>query len=143
MTYAANNVMLQTRDKWFFFETAIDININAKRNNILKDYLDSISIQQANPYINFLRLKNKWEEETAMLSSIAEISMHQAYQQIIGMGQTAVPFILNELNKKPGHWFWALKSITGEDPVSQEQRGKLREMTKVWLKWGREKGYLE
>jgi hypothetical protein len=105
-----------------------------KRKDIFKDYMEPISGQQANPIIKFLELKNQWKEETAMLSSITEIPMNSAYQQIIGMGQTAVPFILSELIKKPDHWFWVLKSITGEDPVQQEQRGRLKEMTKSWLK---------
>ena len=60
------------------------------------------------------------EEATAMFSSITEIAMHPAYQQIIGMGSIAIPFIMRELENRPAHWFWALKSITGEDPVSKK-----------------------
>lgn len=125
-----------------FIDTATNINSEGRREEILKYYMEPISRQEANPMIRFLRLKNLWEEETAMLSSVTEISMNHAYQQIIGMGQDAVPLILSELRKKPGHWFWALKSITGEDPVLQKQRGKLKEMTEAWLKWGKEKGYI-
>lgn len=126
-----------------FFDTAISKDINSRRRKeISVYYMEPISRQMGNPLIKFLELKSLWEEETAILSSITEISMHPAYQQIIGMGQTAVPYILSELTKKPGHWFWALKSITGEDPVRQEQRGRLKEMTKSWLKWGKEKGYI-
>ncbi|MBI5057248.1 MAG: hypothetical protein HZB61_11610 [Nitrospirae bacterium] len=46
-------------------------------------------------FVRFQILKLEWESETAHLSSITEISMHPAYQQIIGMGQVAVPFILS------------------------------------------------
>lgn len=94
-------------------------------------------------YIKFLRLKYKWEKETAVFSSITEISAHPAYQQIIKMGQLAVPFILTELKEKPGLWFSALKTITGEDPVLLNQRGMLGEMTNAWLQWGKENGYIE
>ena len=129
-----------------FFDTAISKDINSLRRKEIKEiseyYIKPLSRQMDNPLIKFLELKSLWEEETAILSSITEISMHPAYQQIIGMGQTAVPYILSELTEKPGHWFWALKSITGEDPVRQEQRGRLKEMTKSWLKWGKEKGYI-
>ncbi|MBI4849315.1 MAG: hypothetical protein HY808_12205 [Nitrospirae bacterium] len=79
-------------------------------------------------------LKLEWESETAYLSSITEISKHPAYQQIIGMGHVAVPFILSEMKRKPDHWFWALRSITGEDPVLPEHRGRLRQMSEDWLK---------
>lgn len=68
--------------------------------------------------------------------------MHPAYQGIIGLGPIALPLILRELEKELDHWFWALKAISGEDPVSPQNRGKMREMTDAWLNWGREKGYV-
>ncbi len=34
-------------------------------------------------------------------------------------------------------------AITGADPVPKESRGKLKEMTAAWVKWGIEKGYIE
>ena len=104
-------------------------------------YFIPISRQKSDCTIKFFDLKSRWETETAILSSITEIAMHPAYQQIIGMGQSAIPLILAEMNERPGHWFWALKSITGEDPVLPEQRGKIKEMTKTWLNWGREQGF--
>jgi len=88
--------------------------------------------------MKFYRLKSHWEAETAFLSSVSDIAMHPAYQQIIGMGSVAVPLILREMKKEPGHWFWALKSITGEDPVPPEHRGKITAMTEDWLLWGAE-----
>ena len=109
---------------------------------MIKHYFLPISTQQANPETRFLTLKTQWEADTATMSSAAEIAMHPAYQQIIGMGETAVRLILVEMKKKPGHWFWALKSITGEDPILLEQRGRMKEMTQAWLRWGGEKNYL-
>ncbi len=58
--------------------------------------------------------------------------MHPAYQQIIGLGKQAIPFLLRELDQKSGRWFWALKSITREDPVLQHRRNT-QEMIKAWL----------
>ncbi len=108
----------------------------------LKHFFFPISREQDIPSKKFFTLKAQWENETVMLSSATEIAMHPAYQKIIGMGDTAIPFILNEMQKKPGHWFWALKSITGEDPVLPEQRGRVGEMTEAWLHWGKDEGYL-
>jgi hypothetical protein len=90
----------------------------------------------------FRKLKNEWETDTAAYSSLTEIAMHPAYQQIIGMGQVAIPLIMDEIRRKPGHWFWALKSITGEDPVPPEKRGRIKDMTKAWLQWWEDRKYL-
>jgi hypothetical protein len=90
----------------------------------------------------FAVLATRWYQETATLSSISQIAMHPAYQEIIGIGREAVPFILRELQQQPHHWFWALRAITGVDPIPAEHRGKIREMTDAWLQWGQEHGYL-
>jgi hypothetical protein len=89
----------------------------------------------------FAALARKWKAERGPHSSITRISMHPAYQQIIGMGDPAVPLILRELESDPDHWFWALNAITGADPVPESGRGVLREMVKAWLDWGAEHGY--
>ncbi len=84
-----------------------------------------------------------WRENRGPTSSLTEMAMRPEYQRIIGMGHEAVPLLLEELQKAPDHWFWALVAITGEDPVPPEHKGKLSEMTKAWLQWGRDEGYLE
>jgi hypothetical protein len=90
----------------------------------------------------FSRLRKTWKSETAHLSSVTEIVMHPAYQRIIGMGQIVIPLILSELEREPDLWFWALTAITGYNPILPEQRGHIQEMTKSWVTWGREQGYL-
>ena len=90
----------------------------------------------------FQTLVDLWRNETRFNSSITEISMAMAYQQIIGMGPVVIPFILRELANRSGHWFWALHAITGVDPTTPEQRGRLKEMADAWLHWGRERGYI-
>ncbi len=89
------------------------------------------------PEEKFARLAEQWRAETGMLSSLNEMAMHPAYQQIIGMGETAVPLLLRELARTPDHWFWALRAITGADPVPAADRGKLPRMAEAWLKWGK------
>ena len=111
--------------------------------DLLTDYYKPLSRQWANPVIRFSNLEKEWKESTPMLSSITEIVMHPSYQQIIGMGPTAIPLIFLSMRRELGHWFWALCAITGENPVSIEQRGKIKEMTDAWLDWGRKQLYLE
>jgi hypothetical protein len=79
----------------------------------------------------------------SMLSSVTEIVMHPSYQQIIGMGPTAIPLIFLSMRREHDHWFWALSAITGENPVHIEHRGKIKEMTDAWLDWGQKHLYLE
>jgi hypothetical protein len=89
----------------------------------------------------FYSLVEQWKSETRGISSTEQLSVHPAYQQIIGMGRDVIPLLLRELEKNSGRWFWALKSISREEPVTPEQRGKTKEMISAWLNWGREKGY--
>ena len=129
----------------YFFENSTGIGndseiLRRSSRESFEHFLATYSRFWGSAFIRFLQLKAKWEKETAHLSS--HTSIHPSYQQIIGMGPTAIPFILRELKNKPGHWFWALKSITGEDPVPHEHRGKVRQMTDDWLKWAKEQEYI-
>lgn len=89
----------------------------------------------------FNRLVQNVLAATRSESSTQRISMHPAYQQIIGLGQPVVPLLLREVERKSGRWFWALKAITREDPVPKSDRGKTRKMIDAWLNWGNQKGY--
>lgn len=88
----------------------------------------------------FAALREEWLEQTRQLSSTTQIAMHPAYQAIIGMGPAALPLIFAELRREPGPWFWALKAITGEDPVPAQDRGDLVRMTAAWLEWDAARG---
>jgi hypothetical protein len=66
--------------------------------------------------------------------------MHPAYQAIIGMGRQVLPLILEELEQHGGHWFWALHSITQEDPA--RDRINFTDAASAWLEWGRQRGFL-
>jgi hypothetical protein len=88
----------------------------------------------------FRRLVQDWRADVGPSSSPTEMAIHPAYQRITGMGPAAVPLLLAELEHEPDHWFWALKAITGVDPVDPAQRGILTEMAKAWLAWGRTRG---
>ena len=91
---------------------------------------------------DFTELTATWREETALMSSLTQMCTHPAYQRIVGMGETALPFIFRELQSEPDHWFWALKAITGCDPVPRSHQGDLDAMASDWLAWGRSKGYV-
>lgn len=90
----------------------------------------------------FAALADQWRHETRHLSSDHEIAMNRAYQQIIGLGEGALPLILQELQQRLDHWFWALTMIAGESPVPQNELGNQRLMRDRWLEWGRRHGYI-
>lgn len=91
----------------------------------------------------FARLCADWKHQSRFLSNSAQIALLKPYQRIIGMGSPAVPLILQELEREPDHWFWALEAITGVDPVPPEAAGRVREMAATWVRWGRENGMLQ
>ncbi|MBI4833755.1 MAG: hypothetical protein HY811_02890 [Planctomycetes bacterium] len=86
----------------------------------------------------FYGLSSEWQKDVKHFSSVTEMALHPAYQQIIGLGKDVLPLILNELTQQSSHWFWALKAITGIDPVPTNQRGNIRQMTQAWLLWAKE-----
>lgn len=89
----------------------------------------------------FRDLVRQWKTAIEFSSSTTEMVMHPAYQQIIGMGKDALPLLFAELRRKPDHWFWALKAITGADPVPPADRGKIHRMAQAWLAWAEQQGY--
>jgi len=91
--------------------------------------------------LRFDALAEQWRRESAHKATSLEMAMHPAYQQIIGMGRSALPLILEALARHPDHWFWALKAITCEDPVAEADRGDLNRMAQAWLVWGARNGY--
>lgn len=90
----------------------------------------------------FSMLASTWKKDTQIMSSSTDMFSNESYLQIIGMGKKALPFIFRELKKEPDHWFLALKSITGIDPILKEDRGDVLKMTEVWLAWGKANHYI-
>lgn len=89
----------------------------------------------------FHHLVKVWQADRPPNLRIADMVTHPAYQAIIGLGPAAIPYILHEVEHNLDHWFWALRAITGADPVPAASRGKLKEMAQAWLAWGRTYGF--
>ena len=94
-------------------------------------------------YDEFTRLAEEWRTDTGHLSSPRQIAMHPAYQRIIGLGEPAIPLILNALREHGGQWYWALRAITNDSPVSGDAAGNIRRMKEAWLRWGDAHGYID
>lgn len=81
-----------------------------------------------------------WRQETAGAPFVVTRVTHWAYQRIIGMGPKVVALILEDLEREPDHWYWALNAITGQDPA--EGTANFEEAAARWVEWGREGGLL-
>lgn len=90
---------------------------------------------------HFKRLAEQWRSESQFMSSMSDMVLLPAYQQIVGLGQDAVALLLRELDREPDYWFWALQAITGADPVQPADRGNLKKMAAAWIHWGKRQGY--
>jgi hypothetical protein len=76
------------------------------------------------------------------MSSVTDMTTLPSYREIIGMGNQVVPWLLQELEREPGHWFNALAAITKADPVPAQDRGNVDKMTEAWLRWAKDNRYL-
>ncbi len=83
----------------------------------------------------FYELKARWERDTAFSSSLDEIIASPCLQDIMRMGEAAVPLILRELRAQPSLIFLALHGITGENPLPDSARGDIAAATNAWLDW--------
>ena len=95
-------------------------------------------------WLKFQGLVAAWRTQRGIMSSVTESVLCPAYQSILGMGPEAIPFLLRQLANEgddPDQWFWALKAITGADPVNEDDRGNNLLMARSWFEWGIERGY--
>ena len=108
-----------------------DIREEAKRKLDLTNHFDALASQ--------------WKKERGISSSLSKAILCPSYQKIIGMGPDVIPIILDRIRDEgehPNYWFWALESLTGENPVSEDDLGDFRAMASAWLSWGYKNGKL-
>lgn len=88
----------------------------------------------------FDNLYKRWHEETVFHSSVRVIMEHQCFQEIVGMGERAIPLILDKLQQKPGHIFTALRLITKQEVVPPGSN--INGAIEAWIEWGKQEGYV-
>ena len=90
----------------------------------------------------FHQLAAEWKKQAGYLSDTRRMAMLRPYQAIIGMGLPVVPLILEELRKEPDFWYYALETITDENPVPEDVKGDTARIREAWLDWGRRQGLI-
>ena len=103
-------------------------------------YGDAVDVEPADRE-RFRQLADQWETETVFLSNPGRAAKHPAHQEIVSMGELAVPLILERMESQGGLWFHALHAITNANPVQPPDRGNVEAMQASWLEWGERNGY--
>ena len=86
----------------------------------------------------FDAMASEWKSQTAHFSSGRRKVRHPAYRSIVGLGPPVVPLILDDLFATGGHWFPALREITGVNPASAVPSGNINKVKEAWFRWGME-----
>jgi hypothetical protein len=89
----------------------------------------------------FAELVGQWYSLATGSSDIAKRMLNEPFLQIIGLGEPAIPYILEELKKEPSILIEALRAITRCVVVGANDMTFEEEINK-WVQWGQESGYL-
>lgn len=117
-----------------------DINLHSNIDGLLDnpqtvEYLqevDDFNELEMNERRRFYNYYNSWVSQTAFLSSVKDIIYQDDFQRIIGMGKTAIPYILEIIEAKPSNLVWALNMICKEK-ISEKQL-TIKEACKLWVR---------
>jgi len=117
--------------------------VRGSSNNLPRVFFDGTNTQTlSNAAAVFAAAEREWKDETAFVSNPAQKFLHPAYARIIGLGRPAIPLILRSMMKEPSDWFYALRALTGENPVPDQMAGDMVAMTATWILWGRSRALI-
>lgn len=77
----------------------------------------------------------RWHEDIRFDSFPADMKEHESFKEIVAQGYGVVPLIAAHLRRQPSFLFLALEDIFGEDPVPEQDYGKLSTVAAAWLQW--------
>ncbi len=106
-----------------------------------KEAIDLCKKAFGNPFLSVAK-DNFDELAEAMLDTFQQnqrIYDNVYFQNIIHMGDVALPYILKDLTRQPAIWLPALQTITGRNSLSDS----LADIITDWLEWGISKRYLK
>jgi hypothetical protein len=91
----------------------------------------------------FHQLAAEWSREVQNVSSLTAMAEHPKYRQIVDLQWDVVPFLLTDLQRNKRFWLPALHEITGIQPFDPSDAGNSKRMMSAWIKWGKNKRYIE
>lgn len=85
-------------------------------------------------------LANRWEKETAHLSSFSRRRNHSYFSLLLKIGSRSIPWVLERLKAGNPFWFLVLKEIAPNGPTEQ-WNGDMKKARAKWLEWGKLYGH--
>jgi len=98
------------------------------------EYIKSID-QNDNLILDF-KFKHhlaNWENKTMFLSSPKSIIEDEDFRAIVAMGNSAIPFIIEEIDRKPSPLVWALNFILRRK-ITDNHNATITDACKLWVK---------
>src|SRR5207245_10689514 len=141
-SYAAKIVAARRRR---IYEEAMALLV-ADRDAVVQPHINVAADERARELDRRLRQQaERWDRETAHLSSPLQRMMHPSYQAILGMSaesaenrREVIRFLLRDLKQNRRDWLLALSYLTHENPINPKASGKTDKMIRSWPKWGEE-----
>jgi hypothetical protein len=125
--------------------SAFAFSYNAIGHSEVKTVISSPSIdkfmQQTNDnYYSQLSMKLQfdqrviaWRNNTMLMSFAEQIVNEKNFKEIIAMGKDIVPFIVDEISKKPSPLVWSLNIIFNKT-ISNNPNTTIEQACKLWVK---------
>jgi hypothetical protein len=66
-----------------------------------------------------------------------------SHLQLMSMGPSIIPLLMERLRKGSGRWIYALKCISGEEAETADMRGDADRVIEAWVQWGKRNGYIK
>ena len=105
-------------------------------NNRTSEYIKSVDKSDGALFFNKFRFQShliNWQKKTLFLSSTKAIIDNADFQAIVAMGQSAVPFIIEEIENKPSTLVWALNLICNRK-ITDNPNTTISDACKLWVK---------
>lgn len=89
-------------------------------------------------------LINKWEDETAMLSSVSQMIEYDSYKELESLGPEIVPFIISDFYHGDYHHLTHLidKFSVEEVVIPDRDFGRISRIANFYVWWGLDKDIL-
>lgn len=96
----------------------------------------------------FKLYSQNWKNETRGFSTILHKVQNDNYLDIIGIGEPAIKFILEDIQKQSSFLFIALKHLVKVhmnevSPVTKDDLGNVKKMINAWVLWGKSKNIIK
>ncbi|MBP1678030.1 MAG: hypothetical protein H6Q20_2589 [Bacteroidetes bacterium] len=105
-------------------------------NNRTSEYIKSVDKNDGAFFFNKYRFQShliNWQKKTLFLSSTKAIIENADFQSIVAMGESAIPFIIEEIENKPSTLVWALNLICNRK-ITDNPNTTISDACKLWVR---------